>query len=78
MDKSSILIVPAVLFGVLGLVFSIYVAINSQEAFTEALAQNPYLQSASSAPVGEGCRGICSSQQDDLEQLRGFMSGLGK
>jgi hypothetical protein len=76
MDKSSILLVPAVLFGVVGLLFSIYVAINSQEAFTEALKQNPYLQSASSAPVGEGCRGICSNQQDDLNSLAGFMNGL--
>jgi hypothetical protein len=78
MDKSSILIVPAVLFGVVGFLFSIYVAINSQEAFTEALKQNPYLQSASSAPVGEGCRGICSNQQDDLNSLAGFMNGLKK
>jgi hypothetical protein len=76
MDKSSILIVPAVLFGVVGLLFSIYVAINSQEAFAEALKENPYLQSASSAPVGEGCRGICSNQQDDLNSLAGFMNGL--
>lgn len=76
MDKSSILIVPAVLFGVVGILFSIYVAINSQEAFTEALKQNPYLQSASSAPVGEGCRGICSNQQDDLDSLAGFMNSL--
>jgi hypothetical protein len=78
MDKSSLLIVPAVLFGVLGLVLSIYVAFNSQEAFTEALKQNPYLQSAGSAPEGEGCRGLCSTQQEDLDQLRVFMNGLRK
>jgi hypothetical protein len=78
MDQSLFLIVPAVVFGFLGFVFSIYVAVNSQEAFTEALEANPYLQSAGSAPEGEGCRGICSSQQDDLDQLRVFMNGLGK
>jgi hypothetical protein len=77
MDKSSILIVPAVAFGVLGLLTSIYVGINNVDAFTEALKQNAYLQSAPSAPVGEGCRGICSSQEADLDGLRVFMSGLG-
>jgi hypothetical protein len=78
MDQSVYLVAFAVVFGILGLVFSIYVGISNQEAFTEALKANPYLQSAGSAPDGEGCRGICSSQQDDLDQLRVFMNGLGK
>jgi hypothetical protein len=78
MDKSLPLVGFAVVFAILGFVASVYVAINNQDAFAEALKSNPMLQSAQSAPDGEGCRGICSSQQDDLEQLRVFMGGLGK
>lgn len=78
MDKSLYLIVPAVTFAILGLLTSIYVGFNSQDAFSAALAANPVLQSAQSAPDGEGCRGICSTQQADLEDLRVFMNSLGK
>lgn len=77
MDKSLFLVLPVAAFAVLGLVSSVFVAINSQDAFAEALANNPVLQSAPPSDA-DGCRGICSSQGEDLENLRVFMNSFGK
>jgi len=77
MDQSLFLIVPAAAFAVLGVLSGVAVAFNSQDAFAEALANNPILQSAPSDP-GDGCRGICSTQEQDLEGLRAFMTSLRK
>ena len=81
LDKSLMIFIPVTLFAVIGFGMSFYVALNSQDAIVDALldASSPEYLRGVVEPVSDGsCRGLCGSQQGDLEALRGFMSGLGK
>lgn len=79
MDQTFFVLVPVVLFAVLGGLLSLYVALNSGDAFSQAW--NAY-ETAISSPAGTKivdpnvCRGLCSSQADDLQGLETFMKGL--
>lgn len=83
-DGSLVVLIPAIVIGVVGFVMSINVALNSKDAISSSLAQ--YSESANSAAIartnvvpGDGsCRGLCSSQDSDLEGLRGFMTSISK
>jgi hypothetical protein len=69
---------------VLGLLLSIVVGFNSKDLISSTLSQ--VSDEISSTAVRQSnqfydesvCRGICSSQQDDLDGLRKFMNGLKK
>ena len=81
LDKSLMIFIPVTLFAVIGFGMSFYVALNSQDAIVDALldATSPEYLRGVVEPVSDGsCRGLCGSQQGDLEALRRFMSGLGK
>jgi hypothetical protein len=83
-DGSLIVLVPAIVIGVLGFVMSIGVAMNSKDAFVDQMVQlsdginNMAIQKASTVVDPNSCRGLCSAQDQDLENLRGFMEGLRK
>lgn len=83
-DGSLLVLVPAAFIAVLGFVLSIVVAINSKDAIVATLSQvsNELSQTAvskSSKAYDDGvCRGICSSQQEDLEGLKTFLNRLKK
>jgi hypothetical protein len=82
LDKSLMVFIPVALFAVIGFGMSIYVAVNSQDAIVDVLmdASSPeYLKgvSASTDVDLNACRGLCGSQNDNLEALRGIMSGFG-
>lgn len=79
-DGNLALLVPAAGIAVLGLIFSIVVAFNSGDAIVQELnkVEVPKMEYTPTV-VEEGvCRGLCSSQESDLEGLRGFMQSLGK
>lgn len=81
LDKSLIVLIPAAFFAVIGFAMSIYVILNSQDAIVDALADasSPaYLKGVSEGTNVDpnACRGLCGSQQDDLEALRGIMNGI--
>lgn len=79
LDKSLFVLIPVAGFAIIGFFLSIYVGLNSVDAF---VALEDAGKNGRRAPVettsAEGCRGICSSQEDDLEGIRSFMSGLSK
>jgi hypothetical protein len=83
-DGSLVVLAPAIVIGVVGFVMSINVALNSKDAISSSLSQ--YSESANNAAIsrtnvvpGDGsCRGLCSSQESDLEGLRGFMTSISK
>ena len=83
-DGSLVVLVPAIITGVLGFVTAIVVAINSKDAFVEQLVQlsdginNMAIQRASTVVDPDTCRGLCSAQDQDLANLRGFMESLRK
>lgn len=76
MDKSLFVLLPIAAFAVVGFALSIYVLVNSTDDFVGILKQQPMTPVA---PVDPNvCRGLCSSQQQDLEGLRSFMNNFGK
>lgn len=81
-DGNLALLVPAAAIAILGFLFSIVVAFNARDAIVEEFSQvQVELPKMEYTPtvVEEGvCRGLCSSQESDLEGLRGFMQGLSK
>ena len=81
LDKSLFVLLPVAAFAVLGLLTSIYVAINSGDQFVQALSETTSVQppAAATTPTDPNvCRGLCSSQEQDLEGLAVFMNSLRK
>jgi len=81
LDKSLFVLLPLAAFAIGGVLLSLYVLANSGDEFVAALQENAVLQSASAPGAAsvageEGCRGLCSSQAQDLEGLKAYMSGL--
>jgi hypothetical protein len=77
-DGNLALLVPAAAIGILGFLFSIVVAFNSRDAIVEELSnvELPKMQYTPTV-VDEGkCRGLCSSQDEDLDGLRNFMESI--
>jgi hypothetical protein len=82
LDRSLFLFVPAAVFAVLGFILSLAVIWNSGDTIVADLMSTD--TTASSTPSSltaprppTDCRGICSSQEQDLEGLRNFMSSFG-
>lgn len=79
-DGNLALLVPAAAISILGFLFSIVVAFNSREALLQEVSSIdlPKMEYKETV-VREGeCRGLCSSQDDDLDGLRNFMEGLSR
>lgn len=80
LDKSLIVLLPAAAFAVLGFVLSAYVALNVNDPTLLLVGED----GSSPPPVRQekvatdGCRGLCSSQEQDLAGLEKFMKSLGK
>lgn len=78
-DNNLSLLAFSAAFAVLGLLFSIFVAINSKDAFVQELSgiELPKVEYTPTV-VNEGeCRGLCSgNQEENLEGLRGFMESI--
>jgi hypothetical protein len=84
-DGSLVVLVPALVIGIVGFAMSINIIINSQDAIVDSLNQLSEDATAAAvaktniaAPLGQGCRGLCSNQQEDLQGLQKFMQGIGK
>lgn len=76
LDKSLFVFLPVAGFAIVGFFLSLYVALGAGDAF---VALEEAATSGKKAPIeqtAEGCRGICSSQDEDLEGLRKFMTGI--
>jgi len=85
LDGSLVVLLPALLIGVVGFAMSINIAMNSQDAIVDSLNQLSEDVTAAAvaktnmaAPLGTGCRGICSDQEQELQGLKTFMQGLSK
>ena len=83
-DGSLTVLIPAAVIAVLGFVLSIVVAFNSKDLLASTLSQvsdeisSTAIRQSNQKYDDSVCRGICSSQQDDLEGLRKFMGALKK
>lgn len=85
MDGSLLVLIPAIVLAVVGFVMSIVIAFNSQDAIVDSLTQlSDDIAAAALAktntPISSSssCRGICSSQETDLQLLKTFMDNISK
>jgi len=79
-SEKELVLIPVAAFAVIGFLFAIYIGLTSSDAFV-ALEDAATKGKQSPTPVqinAEGCRGICSSQEKDLEGLRQFMNNFAK
>jgi len=79
-DGNLALLVPAAAIGILGFIFSIVVAFTSRDSIVEELSkvEVPKME-YTPTKIKEGkCRGLCSSQDEDLDGLKNFMEGISK
>ena len=81
---SMTVLLPAAAIGFLGFVFSIVVAVNSSDELVATLSQVPeQIEQQANEKVNRVydpnvCRGLCSTQDQDLDGLRSFMESLRK
>ena len=79
LDKSLFVLVPVASFAVLGAVLALYIGLNAGDAFAEMEQAATLGQQSTRTEVSDdSCRGLCSSQEKDLEGLRVFMSNFAK
>mmetsp|Transcript_29314 Transcript_29314/g.62309 ORF Transcript_29314/g.62309 Transcript_29314/m.62309 type:complete len:217 (-) Transcript_29314:247-897(-) len=73
-DGTLFLTVPATVISVLGFIFGIVVAFNSRDTIVQEFSE---VDQPTPTVVQEGkCRGLCSSQDEDLDGLRNFMKSI--
>ncbi len=82
-DGSLLVLAPAAVIAVLGFVMSIVVAFNAKDTFVDQLTVlSQEINSAALAKTNSvtdgSCRGLCSSQDQQLEGMRAFMEGLAR
>mmetsp|Transcript_25596 Transcript_25596/g.28715 ORF Transcript_25596/g.28715 Transcript_25596/m.28715 type:complete len:224 (-) Transcript_25596:245-916(-) len=83
-DGSLMLLVPAVVFAILGFVFSAVIAIKAQDQIVDVFDLNKVVNTMAQSAINQPnqvydknvCRGICSTQQDDLEGMYQFMKSI--
>jgi hypothetical protein len=81
-DGSLIVLVPAAISAVLGLALSIVIAFNSKDAIVATFSQvsdelsQTAVSRSSQAYDDSICRGICSTQEQDLEGLKTFLNKI--
>lgn len=81
-DGTLLLLAPAAAFSVLGLIYSIVIAFNSSDQIVSSVMQAG--DSIAQTAVNRNnkvydknvCRGLCSSQQEDLDGMRNFMEAI--
>ena len=81
-DGSLLVLVPVAIIAVVGFIMSIQIGFQSKDALVEQLdiinnvmSQSPVKKTV---PVKAGCRGLCSDQGAQLDNMKGFMEGLSK
>ena len=78
-DGSMLLLAPAVAFAILGFGFSFVIAFNSADQIVDSIAQSgdSLAQTAKNRNNRvydkDVCRGLCSSQEQDIDGMRNFM-----
>lgn len=79
-DGSLVVLLPAAVIGLVGFAMSVNIAMNSGDAIVDSLNQLSEDATAAAlaktniaAPIGDGCRGICSSDGGGIET---FMNSL--
>jgi len=79
LNQDSFVIIPIAAFAVLGFISFLVVAFNSRDSVLDTVNEwTSLLAAPAPQPVYDpnACRGLCSSQEADLESMRTFMKSL--
>ena len=86
LDGSIVVLLPAALIAVVGFILSISIALNSKDLIAQQMGEvagkmEDINTAMSKPPVKksvqyEGCRGLCSNQEEQLDSMRNFMNSL--
>jgi hypothetical protein len=76
LDRSFFVFLPIAAFAVLGLITSVVVLVQSRDVFVDAVQQSTaeILTPSSTTIDPNQCRGLCSQQDESLEEMRAFMN----
>lgn len=76
LDRSLFVFLPVAAFAVLGLISSVVVLFNSRDVFVDAVQQSTaeILTPTTTVIDPDACRGLCSQQEANLEDMRVFMN----
>ncbi len=81
-DGTMMLLAPAVVFAVLGFLFSFVIAFNSADQIVDSIAQTgesiaQTAQNRNNKVYDKNvCRGLCSTQEQDVDGMRNFMEAI--
>lgn len=77
-DGTLALLIPAAAISILGFILSIVVAFNSRDSIVQGLSsvELPKMEYTPTIVEEGKCRGLCSSQDEDLDGLRNFMESI--
>lgn len=79
LDGSIVVLLPVTIIAIVGFIMSINIAFSSKDTIVQKLDEvNAVLSAppAKKAVVSEGCRGLCSNQDEQLDSMRTFMNSL--
>lgn len=79
-DGNLALLIPAAGIAILGFIFSIVVAFNARDELVSEFSKVkvPKMEYTPTVVEEGKCRGLCSSQEEDVDSLRNFMEGISK
>jgi len=81
-DGTLLLLAPAAVFAILGFIYSIVIAFNASDQIVNSMLQagDSVAQSAKNRNNRvydkNVCRGLCSSQQEDIDGMKNFMEAI--
>jgi hypothetical protein len=81
LDGSIVVLLPVALIAVVGFIMSINIAFNSADIISQKVDQVSNVLSTPPAKKTvqyDGCRGLCSDQDGQLDNMRIFMNSLAK
>lgn len=81
LDGSIVVLLPVAIIAVVGFIMSINIAFESKDSIVEKVGQVNRVMSTPPAKVPvvpDGCRGLCSDQDAQLDTMRNFMNSLAK
>eukprot|EP00547_Thalassionema_nitzschioides_P002998 CAMPEP_0194205088 /NCGR_PEP_ID=MMETSP0156-20130528/4428_1 /TAXON_ID=33649 /ORGANISM="Thalassionema nitzschioides, Strain L26-B" /LENGTH=171 /DNA_ID=CAMNT_0038931261 /DNA_START=160 /DNA_END=675 /DNA_ORIENTATION=- len=81
-DGGLVVLLPAAFIAVVGVISSFVVAFQSRDAIVSSIMElsngvsEASLSTTNQVPVDGTCRGLCSSQDEQLDAMRNFMQSI--
>jgi len=83
-DGGLLVLLPAAFIAVIGFIFSFVVAFQSRDVMISSLTElsnginEAALSKTNQVPADDACRGLCSSQEEQLDAMRNIMQSISR